>query len=156
MFCIRNFEAGRWPMGNPETGYLNSDGGPTKSEVLSLRRNGEDPSFWQLCHAKRDSVELEDLRKDPDCLNNLAGDPDSAPQVAQLKQQLFAGLRARDDPRMFGNGDVFDRYLYGRGACPDEPNRNYYNRFASSEIDYKPTWVSSSDFEEALIPEASG
>ena len=28
---VKNFEPGRWPAGNPETGYLNCDGSPTKT-----------------------------------------------------------------------------------------------------------------------------
>ena len=32
---LRNYEPGRWPAGNPETGYLNCDGSPTKTELLN-------------------------------------------------------------------------------------------------------------------------
>ena len=43
-----NFETSRWPAGNPETGYMNVDGSPTKTEVLKARRNPETESYWQL------------------------------------------------------------------------------------------------------------
>ncbi|MHC4994952.1 MAG: sulfatase family protein, partial [Planctomycetota bacterium] len=33
---LENFEPDRWPIGNPETGYLNSDGSPTKTEILNM------------------------------------------------------------------------------------------------------------------------
>lgn len=33
---LRNFETDRWPAGNPETGYMNVDGSPTKTEVLPI------------------------------------------------------------------------------------------------------------------------
>lgn len=32
------FETDRWPAGNPETGYLNTDGSPTKTQILNDRR----------------------------------------------------------------------------------------------------------------------
>ena len=34
-FYSRNFKPHRWPAGNPETGYLNTDGSPTKTEILN-------------------------------------------------------------------------------------------------------------------------
>lgn len=34
---LRNFEPERWPVGNPETGYLNTDGSPTKTLISTLR-----------------------------------------------------------------------------------------------------------------------
>ena len=50
---VKNFEPDRWPAGNPETGYLNCDGSPTKTEILTMRRSGEDTLFWELCFGKR-------------------------------------------------------------------------------------------------------
>ena len=47
MFYLKNYETDRWPSGNPETGYLNTDGSPTKTEILNLRRNGK-KKFWKL------------------------------------------------------------------------------------------------------------
>lgn len=35
---LKNFETTRWPVGNPETGYLNCDGSPTKTFILEARR----------------------------------------------------------------------------------------------------------------------
>jgi N-sulfoglucosamine sulfohydrolase len=39
---LHNFEPARWPAGNPETGYLNTDGGATKTVILDayLRPRG--------------------------------------------------------------------------------------------------------------------
>ncbi|MBX3744415.1 MAG: hypothetical protein KF833_03830 [Verrucomicrobiae bacterium] len=31
MLYLRNLQTGRWPAGNPETGYLDCDGSPTKT-----------------------------------------------------------------------------------------------------------------------------
>ena len=43
MLYIHNFEPDRWPMCNPETGYLNTDGSPTKTEVLEMRESRSRP-----------------------------------------------------------------------------------------------------------------
>ncbi len=32
-------------------------------------------SYWQLSFGKRPSEELYDLQRDPDCVHNLANDP---------------------------------------------------------------------------------
>jgi hypothetical protein len=31
----KNYEPARWPTGNPETGYMDTDGSPTKTEILN-------------------------------------------------------------------------------------------------------------------------
>ncbi|MGE0760643.1 MAG: sulfatase [Pirellulaceae bacterium] len=73
MLYLRNYEPTRWPACNPETGYLNCDGGATKSLILELRRQRADDPHWALCFGKRPSEELYDLKRDPDCVQNLAG-----------------------------------------------------------------------------------
>ena len=35
---LKNHEPTRWPAGNPETGYLDTDGSPTKTEILTANR----------------------------------------------------------------------------------------------------------------------
>src|SRR5690606_28094927 len=34
MLYLRNFQTDRWPAGNPETGYMNTDGSPAKTVIL--------------------------------------------------------------------------------------------------------------------------
>jgi hypothetical protein len=48
------------------------------------------------------------------------------------------------DPRMTGNGDIFDTYPYS------EDNRNFYNRFMSGEK-LKAGWINQSDIEKTKI-----
>lgn len=55
---VRNYETGRWPAGNPETGYLNTDGGATKTVILQARRDGTERRHWQLAFGKRPAEEL--------------------------------------------------------------------------------------------------
>lgn len=137
---LHNFEPARWPAGNPETGYMDSDGSPTKTEVLQSRTTGN-PRFWQTCFGKRPQDELYDIIKDPDCLQNLA----STPVSADLKQRLFESLTVQDDPRLSGQGDIFDRFPYAR-----ESLRNYHQRYLSGE---RPPagWIRKSDYETAPI-----
>lgn len=138
---LRNFEPTRWPAGNPETGYLNCDGGPTKTEVLQRRTQPGGKVYWDLCFGKRPPEELYDLRKDPDCVNNLAGHTDFAAVQAKLKQQLTDMLKAQGDPRIFGQGKVFDDYPYA-----DARFRDFYERHQRGEK-LSPGWVNPSDFE---------
>ncbi len=44
LLYLHNFRTDRWPAGNPETGYLNCDGSPTKTEILNLRRRAKTAS----------------------------------------------------------------------------------------------------------------
>jgi arylsulfatase A-like enzyme len=142
---IHNFEITRWPAGNPETGYLNCDGGPTKTEVLKSRTIAGQEQFWKLCFGKRPQEELYDTKNDQDCLKNLADDPAFASAKARLRQQLFAELEGQDDPRMFGRGSEFDQYPYA-----DEKGRGFYERYMKGEK-VPAGWVNKSDFEKEPI-----
>lgn len=145
MLYLHNFETSRWPAGNPETGYLNCDGGATKTEILAARRRTGKDRHWDLCFGKRPQEELYDLRKDPDCVNNLADRKEHAKVKGALKEQAFAELKAQGDPRMFGRGHVFDQYPYA-----DDTGRGFYERFMRGEK-LKAGWVSETDFEKARL-----
>jgi arylsulfatase A-like enzyme len=138
---LHNFEPSRWPAGNPETGYLNCDGGPTKTEVLKARTAPGQKRLWAECFGPRPREELYDLHRDPDCLNNLAGRDETRTVRERLKKQLFDELTAQDDPRMFGKGEVFEQYPYA-----DERHRGFYERFMKGEK-LTAGWVNKSDFE---------
>jgi arylsulfatase A-like enzyme len=142
---LRNYEPSRWPAGNPETGYLNTDGGPTKTDILQARREGRDKGVWDLAFGKRAAEELYDLKQDPYCLINLAREPEHRERKEHLRQLMERELRAQDDPRQFGRGEIFDRYVYA-----DETTRNFFERFMRGEK-LNAGWVNASDFETALI-----
>lgn len=134
---VHNFETDRWPAGNPETGYLNCDGGAIKSYLITHKNSDKDArAFWQLNLGKRPAEELYDLRKDPDCLLNLAGTKEYIPVQEKLRKQLFTELKAQGDPRMLGKGDIFDRYPY---CAPT--HRDYYNRLMKGEKLKWPGWI---------------
>ncbi len=138
---LRNYEAARWPSGNPETGYLDTDGSPTKSVILNDRRRRGTSLYWDLGFGLRKDEELYDLRRDRDCLDNLATDYGYSQQLQELAGVLQAELEGENDPRASGHGDVFDRYPYS-----NEKVRDFYRRFMGGER--PPTgWVNDTDFE---------
>jgi len=62
----------------------------------------------------------------------------------RLREELFRELNSQGDPRISGNGDIFDRYPYA-----SETVRDFYNRYIRGEISRKAAgWVDSTDFEE--------
>jgi uncharacterized sulfatase len=107
----RNFHPERWPAGDPETGYRNIDGSPSKSRILELKEQGQG-HFWDLSMGKRPLEELYDVQQDPRCLTNLADKPELKTVKEQLWGQLESELREQQDPRILGKGDVFDSYRY--------------------------------------------
>ncbi|MBL9126922.1 MAG: sulfatase, partial [Verrucomicrobiales bacterium] len=140
-FYLTNFEPTRWPAGNPETGYLDCDGGATKTFVLEAHRKNPADPYWAFCFGKRPAEEYYDLTEDPDAVRNLAEVPKHAPALSTLRAELFAALRDQEDPRMRGEGALFDAYSY---ANPD--HRDFHARYLRGEK-MRTDWVNSSDFE---------
>ncbi|MEJ8819486.1 sulfatase family protein [Lacibacter sp. H407] len=140
---LRNYKTDRWPMGNPETGYLNTDGSPTKTFILNTRRQHGNWYFWQLNFGKRYAEELYDIQNDPYCMSNLAADKKHAPLKEKLNSFMVQKLLEQKDPRMLGNGDVFDKYEYAGDV------KNFYNRFMSGEK-VNAGWVNKTDFDADL------
>ena len=142
----RNYEPTRWPAGNPETGYLNTDGSPTKTLILDWRRRGRDTHFWRLNFGKLPAEELYDLARDPDCLRNLAADPAHVAVRQRLAARMERELRAQGDPRLLGRPHYFENQPY----CGKQ--RGYYERYLSGTIG-KAGWVSPTDYETEPISE---
>ncbi len=136
-----NYEPARWPVGNPETGYLNCDGSPTKTVILNLRDDPSGHIYWELCFGKRPSEELYHVASDPDCLNNLARDPAHQAIKQKLRARMEQLLRAQGDPRMFGRGEVFEQY-----PTANPRGRFFYERFLRGE-DIRAGWVNPSDIQ---------
>lgn len=125
---VENFEPTRWPGGNPETGYMDCDAGKTKSVILHNHRADPDDLFWALCFGQRPSEELYNLKSDPDCVQNLAEHANFATQKAKLREQMHDELIIQDDPRMLGNGGVFDAYPHS-----SKSHVGFYERFINGE-----------------------
>ncbi|MEX2142418.1 MAG: sulfatase [Pirellulales bacterium] len=141
---LKNYEPSRWPAGNPETGYLDTDGSPIKSMILELGRKDRKDKFWQLNFGLRPAEELYDLTKDTDCAHNIAAKSGQAERVKELCERMEAELKGQHDPRMFGRSDVFDKYKPTAGA-------GFYERYLRGERP-EAGWVNKSDFEPAPIP----
>ena len=139
---IENFEPSRWPGGNPETGYMDCDAGATKTFILDAHRKNPADPFWQLCFGKRPALEFYDLKKDPDFVRNLASDP----RAPTLRDQLHAELKAQGDPRMDGQGDIFDKYEHAA-----KPNVGFYEKFMRGEP-MKANWINQTDIEPKVLP----
>ena len=140
MLYIRNYEPTRWPSGNPETGYLNIDGSPTKTVVLNTRDDATQQQYWKWSFGKRPEEELYQISSDPDCLRNLANQPEYQGIKNQLADQMTAELKAQGDPRMFGKGYLFDEYEYA-----DSKTKNFYERFMRGDS-VEAGWVNKTDF----------
>lgn len=119
---IRNFNHERWPAGAPQKfntdgslgpmhgGYHDIDAAPALSYLVD---NRDDPTvgyYFHLAVDLRPAVELYDIKKDPGCLINLAGAPGYIDLKNNLQNELEAFLIATNDPRITGEGDIFETY----------------------------------------------
>lgn len=113
---IRNFKPGRWPAGDPEE-FHDIDGSPSKS--LLLENRGEYARYFELAVGKRPAEELFAIKKDPYCLNNLAGKPEYTDAQKKLSTRLMELLREQGDPRALDKGDIFESYPRVSGMRPE-------------------------------------
>ena len=131
---IRNFTPERWPAGTPRkylgakydqeghlvastlapehSGYHDIDDGPTLQWMIANRAEPAVGKLLQAAVAKRPAEELFDIQADPDCLNNLAGDPKAASVQAALSDALTQYLTRTGDLRQTDPeaGQVWETY----------------------------------------------
>jgi uncharacterized sulfatase len=123
---IQNFKPDRWPLGDPPPanpaaiaengkdlkaivfGYEDIDDSPSKEVMIHGRTQW--PDLFQIGFQKRPAQELYDIRKDPGCLHNLAGQKQYTTVRKKMAEMLSQQLVAQGDPRTGKNGDVFDSY----------------------------------------------
>ncbi len=135
---IINFEPDRWPMGPPtnlgslprkelltntRSVYADMDAGPTKAWLIAQRDNPEWRREYDLAFAKRPREELYVLRDDPDQVHNVAGEPEQAQVVADLRTRLMDELRRTGDPRMAQGDVIFERPPFAGEYSPPTPAR---------------------------------
>ncbi len=140
---LRNYEPTRWPAGNPETGYLDTDGSPTKSLILELGRVNRADRYWQMNFGLRPADELYDLKSDSDCVRNLVGESAHTDLVTELRERMESELKSQNDPRMFGKGEIFDQYKPTNGD-------GFHEKYMRGERP-KAGWVNETDFERMPI-----
>lgn len=125
----RNYEPERWPSGNPETGFKDVDNGPTKTALLKANEEGKSTKLWELSFGKRPAEELYHIITDTFCVTNLAADKKYAQVLIQMRKQMEQELVKQHDPRVLGNGAIFDTYPFAKPEAQD-----YYERFMKGEI----------------------
>lgn len=129
---IRNFKPERWPagpaqkyakavysadgklldgkLGPPHGAYHDIDACPTLTYLIENRSDPKIRHYLDLAVGKRPAEELFDIKKDPGCLNNLAEKAEFAEVKQQLSDRLLEYLKETGDPRVSGNGDVWETY----------------------------------------------
>ncbi|MDR0353006.1 MAG: sulfatase [Opitutaceae bacterium] len=151
LLYFRNFEPSRWPMCDPITGYLNTDGSPTKTLILVENRRGLNHWRWDLNFGRRPPEELYDFARDPDCVNNLAGDTAYAGKMRAMRALLHAELTRQQDPRLEGRGGEFDAHPYASRA------RGLYGRIVEKHERVPTPWAGDDDREApGFDPERPG
>lgn len=101
---IHNFE--------PENGAGDVDGSPTRDLIWHGKEDPELRPYWELTWGLRPHDELYTTVGGPDCIQNVAGEPEYEELVTFLRRRLFDALCAQGDPRMAGRGWVFDCFPY--------------------------------------------
>ncbi len=143
---IRNYQPDLWPAGNPETGYLATDGGAIKTYLIDNRKNLETYKFWELNLGKRPAEELYHIGSDPECIRNLAEHPQYQELKVELEKLMLAELAEQGDPRTLGDPDYFMQFHYSNAA-----QRNFYEKYLKGEIGPENTgWVFPTDYDEKL------
>lgn len=140
---LKNYEPTRWPAGNPETGYTDTDASPTKTLILELGRKDRANPFWQLNFGMRPSEELYDLKLDASCTRNLAAESSQQSLIHQLRARMETELQSQNDPRMAGNGKIFDEYL-------PTNNPGFYDKYKKGDRP-KAGWINETDIENEPI-----
>ncbi len=88
----------------------------------------------------RPGEELYDLKSDRHCTKNIVTDSDQLSLSKLLLSQMEEELKLQNDPRMFGNGKLFDEYPATNGA-------GFYDKYLNGEKP-KAGWISPTDIEK--------
>lgn len=148
---IWNMKPERWPAGAPQRlvsdstdalypmygidsagvhhsdwAFTDIDACPTKSFIVEHRNDQEFEKYFELAVGKRPEYELFDVEKDPDCLTNLANDPEFAGIKDPMDALIVQELKRTEDPRVAG---------------PDEGLFDTYPRYSPMRYFPKPDWA---------------
>lgn len=130
---IRNFKPDRWPLGtgpgygNPagpmptfeqlreETfvAFADMDASPSKAWIaLNCEQDNDSRKYFNFAFGLRPEEELYDLRSDRHQIYNVADDSYYSKIKEELESQLMDVLRSTGDPRVTGDGSIFDKPPY--------------------------------------------
>ena len=133
---IWNIEPERWPAGAPQRlvsdsteelhplygideegmhhsdwAFTDIDAAPTKSFIVENYDDPEYARYFELSVGKRPEYELFNVKKDPNCLTNLATDPEFTGLINELNETMLKVLTETEDPRVVGpDPDLFESY----------------------------------------------
>lgn len=65
-----------------------------------------------MAFAKRPGEEFYLIKEDPHCMKNQALNPEYRKVMDKLRKRMENELKRTGDPRMYGKGDIFDKYPY--------------------------------------------
>lgn len=108
---IRNFEPERWPAGDPPA-FGDIDGSPTKNYMIANRDAPDVQPLYELAFGKRPAEELYAVKDGYACICNIADDEAYSKERQALWERMARELRDQKDPRMLGEGGVFETYPY--------------------------------------------
>lgn len=143
---IRNFAPQRWPAGasqklqkdgklGPEHGgYHDIDACPSLTYLIEQRSDSKVTNYFEWAVGKRPAIELYDINQDPACLRNLADAPKYASTKSDLEKTLNDYLKNTGDPRLHGNGKIWEQYKrYSRMRSFPQPD--WANNLDQSKIE---------------------
>ena len=91
--------------------FTDIDDCPSKTFIIENYSKPDISRFFELSNGKRPEFELYNVKDDPYCLNNLAGNKDLTSIETYLKEKLIAELKSTNDPRIVGpDKEIFDSY----------------------------------------------
>lgn len=134
---IKNFKPYLWPAGNPFSlvkdakssemvvsdygAFYDIDDSPSLRYMVKNKDDKAIAYYLRQATDKRPEEELFNIKNDPACLKNLAGEKDFINIRTTLKNKLGNYLKTTEDPRQTGNGDIFETYPRLEGGIRDFP-----------------------------------
>ena len=99
-----------YELGKEHGGYHDIDACPSLDFLIAHRDDAELGKYLGWSVDRRSAEELFDIRSDPACLHNLAGDAKFADIQTDLREQLMSVLKSTGDARVLDGGDVWESY----------------------------------------------
>ncbi|MGC9344991.1 MAG: sulfatase family protein [Bacteroidales bacterium] len=91
--------------------FTDIDACPAKSFIVENHEDPDVQKYFELAVGLRPEFELFNIKTDPYCLTNLAGNENYAEVEAEMKAALLQELEETGDPRVVGpDKEVFDSY----------------------------------------------
>ena len=107
----------------PHSAYFDIDDSMIKRELIARRDDFYIGPFFHLAVDKRPEWQFFNVTDDPNCLTDLADDPEHSRIAGEYKNQLTETLTATGDPRALGYGHVWEDYPRTRGPMRYFPNQ---------------------------------